>query len=187
MTITIPDSVSGLGNVTVAFGTSLTQGGAAANDFTQDITCYMMPGWTGPEANENTGRVGRFCTRQTFITRGVSSGLWRSCSTPTLRRASPEAAEAAETVTRSITCLRLALKGTWLLATALTLPWGWLRLTWRTFTRSSVGCRSNPRRRRTSLARWWSTRLCTWLGRVWSTFRWPSSPLCLPYRCCGAA
>ena len=68
MTVTIPTSVTAEGNVKAVWvpviaGAAPTAAELAAGT---DITCYLMPEWDGPSAEQNTGDDRRFCSTQTF-------------------------------------------------------------------------------------------------------------------------
>lgn len=68
MTVTIPTSVTAEGNVKVVYvpviaGAAPTAAELAAGT---DVSCYLMPDWDGPSANQNTGDDRRFCSKQTF-------------------------------------------------------------------------------------------------------------------------
>lgn len=73
MTVTIPESVLAEGNVKVVFAPTLasqTAPSIAALNALTAASCYLMPGWEGPTAAQNTGDDRRFCSRQTFTKNG---------------------------------------------------------------------------------------------------------------------
>lgn len=67
MTVTIPDYVQAQGNVKVVFTTTISDP-PVSSDYTAatDLSCYLMPDWAGPSADQNSGTTARFCSTQTY-------------------------------------------------------------------------------------------------------------------------
>lgn len=73
MTVSIPESVTAEGNVKAVFVPVFANVDAPTVVETTagvDISCFLMPDWDGPTANQNTGEKRRFCSRETFTSLG---------------------------------------------------------------------------------------------------------------------
>ena len=68
MTVTIPASITAEGNVKAVFVPVIAGAAPTAAELLggTDITCYLMPDWDGPSAEQNVGDDRRFCSTQTF-------------------------------------------------------------------------------------------------------------------------
>lgn len=69
MTVSIPESVPAEGNVKVLWAPVLADPAAptvAELDAGTDISCYLMPDWEGPTAEQNKVAQRRFCSKQSF-------------------------------------------------------------------------------------------------------------------------
>lgn len=76
MTVSIPESVVAEGNVKVVFVPVIADPAApTVTELTAgtDLSCYMMSGWEGLTAEQNTGEDRRFCSTEVFQRLGRTS------------------------------------------------------------------------------------------------------------------
>lgn len=66
MTVTIPESVTAVGNVKAIFVPTLATNSAAILNAGVDISCFLLPDWDGPTPTQASGETRRFCSRQSF-------------------------------------------------------------------------------------------------------------------------